>query len=93
MNVSNRINYKPMGYQALVPTASTALTVPAGAKFALITTEVFDCRITDDGTTPTLTVGLLLKVGDPPFWYAGNLHSILLFNDTAGALVKVLYYS
>ena len=93
MNISDRNRYIPMGYQALAPTASTALTVPKGARFALITTEVQDCRMTDDGTTPELDVGLLLKVTDPPLWYAGNLSTVLLMNAIAGALVKVLYYS
>jgi len=93
MNVSDRNRYKPEGYQALAPTASTALTVPTGARYALITTEVQALRITDDGTTPTLAVGLLLKVTDPPLWYAGKLESILMMNAVAGALVKVLYYS
>ena len=93
MNISDRNRYHPMGYQALAPTSSTVLTVPKGARYALITTEVQDCRMTDDGTTPELGVGLLLKVTEPPLWYAGNLNSILLFNAVAGALVKVLYYS
>ncbi len=87
-----RESMTPLGYQAIAPTASTALTVPDGATHALIRTEVQDVRMTDDGTTPTLTVGLVLMIEDGPLWYAGDLHALKFFNDTAGALVKVLYY-
>ena len=88
----NDRKYTALGYQALTPTAATALTVPKGARFAMITTEAQACRFTDDGTTPTLDVGLLLKVTDPPLFYSGNLGSIQIMNAVAGALVKVLYY-
>lgn len=84
--------FTPLGYQALVPTASTALTVPDGAQYCLITTKVQALRWTDDGTTPTLDVGQLQEVTDPPLWYSGNLHKVLIMNAVAGALVKVLYY-
>ena len=87
-----RDKFTPLDYEAIAPTTSTGLTVPSGAAYALITTAVQDCRFTDDGTTPTLTVGNLIKVGDPPFWYAGDLSKVKLFNAVAGALVKVLYY-
>ncbi len=90
--MNTRDSFTPLGYQAIAPTASTALTVPNGATHALITTEVQDVRFTDDGTTPTLTVGLVLKIEDGPLWYAGDLHALLFFNDIAGALVKILYY-
>ena len=84
--------YTPLGYQAIVPTASTALTVPAGAQFALIRTEVQDVRWTDDATVPTLTVGMVLMIEDPAMWYSGDLSALLFFNDTAGSLVKISYY-
>ena len=92
MSMGNRDKFQPLGYQAITPTASTALTVPTGAEFALIRTEVQDCRWTDDGTTPTLTVGMVLMIEDPAMWYAGDLKALLFFNDTAGALVKINYY-
>ena len=90
--MNSRDKLTPLGYQAIAPTSSTALTVPAGAAFALFRSEVQDVRWTDDGTTPTLTVGMLQMVEDSPFWYAGDLAALLFFNDTAGGIVKVLYY-
>ena len=90
--MNTRDSFKPLGYQALTPTVSTALTVPNGATHCTITTAVQALRFTDDGTVPTLTVGQLLPVGLAPMWYAGDLHTLLLFNAVAGALVKVNYY-
>ena len=90
--MNTRDAFSPLGYQAIAPTASTALTVPTGATHALIRSEVQAVRMTDDGTTPTLTVGLPLAVADPPLWYAGDLTALLFFNDVAGGLIKVLYY-
>ena len=90
--MGTRDSFTPVGYQALTPTASTALTVPNGATHCSITTTVQALRFTDDGTTPTLTVGQLLPKDLAPYWYAGDLHKLLLFNETAGAVVKVLYY-
>lgn len=90
--MNSRDGFANLGYEAIAPTSSTALTVPAGAQFALIRTEVQDVRWTDDGTTPTLTVGMILMIEDPAMWYAGNLHALLFFNDTAGALVRIQYY-
>lgn len=87
-----RDKFVPLGYQAIAPTSSTALTVPSGAAYALIVAEVQHVRYTDDGTTPTLTVGQLLKTTDPALWYAGDLQALRFFNDTAGGLIKVLYY-
>jgi len=90
--METREAFKPLGYQAIAPTASTALTVPNGATHALIKAEVQHVRMTDDGTVPTLTVGLPLLTTDPALWYAGDLTALLFFNDTAGGLLKVLYY-
>lgn len=90
--MKTRDAFTPLGYQAIAPTTSTALTVPDGATHCSITTAVQAVRYTDDGTVPTLTVGQLLPVGLAPMWYAGDLHKVLLFNAVAGALVKVLYY-
>ena len=92
MNVSGKRTYTPLGYEAIAPTSATAMDVPNGAKYALIGIETQAVRMTDDGTTPTLTVGTVLPKDLAPFWYAGELSKVQFFNDTAGGLVKVLYY-
>ena len=86
--------YTSLGYEAIAPTSATKLTVPPGAKFALMTIETQDVRMTDDGsTTPTASVGLLMRTSDGPLWYAGNMGKVSFFNAVAGGLVKVLYYA
>lgn len=92
MNVTGNRNYTPLGYEALVPTTATKMDVPNGAKYALITVETQHVRMTDDGTVATALIGIQLKVTDPPLWYSGKLSNVQFFNDTAGGLVKILYY-
>jgi hypothetical protein len=83
----------PLGHQQIAPTASTGLTVPTGARFALIGASVQAVRFTDDGTVPTLVKGVRISVEQGPFWYSGDLSALLFFNDVAGGLVDVLYYA
>lgn len=88
----SREKFTPLGYQAIAPTSSTALTVPTGAVFAYIRTDTQDVRWTDDGTVPTTLVGMVMRIEDPPLWYAGDLSALLFFDDDAGSKVKVMYY-
>jgi len=92
MNIKDKTGYMPLGHQNIAPTSSTALTVPADAKYALISASVQAVRFTDDGTVPTLTKGVRISVEQGAFWYAGNLSQLLFFNDVAGGLIDVLYY-
>lgn len=93
MNVSDRNRYKPEGHEQIAPTSSTGLTVPKGARYAFMSASVQGVRFTDDGTVPTLVLGVVIPVGAAPTWYAGKLESLLFFNDVAGGLLDVLYYS
>ena len=83
---------KPKGYQQINGlAAATALTVPAGAYYALIKCETATVRWRDDGVDPTAAVGMLLDVGDE-FWYTGELSKIK-FIQTAASVLNVCYYS
>ena len=82
---------KPLGYVKLTPTAATALTVPAGARYAMCKTETQSVRYRDDGTNPTATDGMLIDVGDE-FWYAGNLNAVKFIETTGGAVLHVSFY-
>ncbi len=93
MQAAGYKHFTPMGHEQLAPTTSTALTVPTGARFALMSASVQGIRFTDDGTVPTLTVGVVIPVGAAPLWYAGELGNLLFFNDVADGLLDVLYYS
>lgn len=77
------------GFQQLSPTAATKLTVPAGAKLAVIVSAAsFTWR--DDGTAPTATVGMVWPA-NVPLYYAGDLGAIQVIN--ASGTVNVSYYS
>jgi hypothetical protein len=81
------------GYQNLtIPAASTALTVPSGAKRALIQCESADVRWRDDGTAPTATVGMRLDNGSS-MEYTGDLAAIRFIRRTGSSgTINVSYY-
>ena len=78
--------------QNLALAASTALTVPAQATVALITADgSADVRWADDGTTPTSTVGQLLKSG-ATMLYSNDLTALRAIRTAAGGSIAVSYY-
>lgn len=88
----NTLGYVPLGYQQITDlSASTGLTVPAGAKYAVIVAEAQAVRYRDDGTDPTATVGMPLAVG-AQMVYSGTLSALRFFEQTGGANLNVLYY-
>lgn len=84
---------QPLGYQQITSlSSSTALTVPRGARFALIKAQTQNVRWRDDGTAPSGTVGMLLATTDPTLCYAGDLSAIRFIETTASAAINVSYY-
>lgn len=82
----------PLGYQQLTSLASAAaLTVPTGARWALLQAEDADVRWRDDGSSPTASVGMLLKNG-ASLVYDGSLSALRLIQVSASAKVNVAYY-
>lgn len=84
------------GYQQITSlTSSTALTVPAGAKFALIQAETAAVRYRDDGTAPTSTVGMWLAPTSATayiaLWYTGKLEKLRFISATG--ILNVSYYA
>jgi hypothetical protein len=78
--------------QNLALSASTALTVPAGATEAFIVADgTADVRWTDDGTTPTASVGHLLKAG-VAMTYSNDLSTLRFIRAAAGGSISVSYY-
>lgn len=80
--------YIAAGSNLLDPAVS--LTIPAGARVAIIQADTNDLRWTDDNsTTPSATVGMLLAAGDS-FLYTGELQKVSLFSADGG--VNIHYY-
>lgn len=83
---------KPMGYQQVTGLSTVkSLTVPKGARIAIIQGETQSVRWRDDGTNPTGTVGMLL-VDAEELLYTGDLHSIRFIEAAASAKLNVSYY-
>jgi hypothetical protein len=80
------------GYQQITGLSSVkTLTVPTGATLAFILAESQAVRWTDDGSTPSASVGMPLAVG-VPFMYCGDLAALKFFEQAASATVNVSYY-
>ena len=85
--------YKPLGYQQIVGlAASTALTVPTEATYAIITCENQIVRWRDDGVAPTASVGMQLSPNSS-IWYDASLSEIRFIQTAATATLNVSYYS
>lgn len=82
-----------IGYQQIAPGAvSTALTVPVGARIAVIQSEVAVMRWRDDGTAPSATVGMRIAAGGE-LVYGGELTKIRIIQEAVGAIANVSYYA
>ncbi len=83
----------PLGYQQISSlSSSTALTVPAGATFALIECEAQAVRWRGDAVAPTTTVGMNMAVADVPLPFAGDLRNYRFIEVTSGAKLNIEYY-
>lgn len=82
-----------VGSQQITVNALKSLTVPGGARFALVQVEGGSgVRYWDDGTVPTATVGQWMYPGSSPLLYGGNLNAIQFFPVSGTALLNVSYY-
>lgn len=85
-------SYLPLGYQQITSlSSSTALTVPTGARLALIQPETQGVRWRDDGSAPTTSVGMPLPPG-ATLQYDGSLSAIRFIETTASAKLNIAYY-
>jgi len=82
----------PLGYQQISNlVAAVGLTVPNGAKRALIQAESQSVRWRDDGTAPTAAVGMLIQSGET-LPYTGALGTIRIIEVAASAKLNISYY-
>ena len=58
----------------------------------LIQTEGDAIRWTQDGTTPTSTVGFIQTETDPPFFYSGELETLKFIEESTSTVVQVCLY-
>lgn len=83
----------PLGYQQITSlSAAVALTIPTGARTAIIEAESQSVRWRDDGTNPTAAVGQPLASG-ADFLYTGKLSKLKFIETTPSAKLNVTYYS
>lgn len=81
----------PKGYQQIaLGSGVETLTVPVGATLAIVNVEGADARYTDDGSTPSASVGMNIynKTTTP----LPNPAALKFFRQAAGAILNVSYY-
>ena len=82
-----------LGYQQITSLSSAVgLTVPAGARLALIQAEDQAVRWRDDGTNPTATVGMEIASGET-LSYNGFHDNIKFIEGASSAKLNVTFYS
>ena len=97
--ITDPVSSKPAGLidkgdQYLDSTAlatAVGLTVPTGARVALIQCEGQAVRWRNNAQTPTSTIGIKLDAGDSIF-YIGELDKIRFIQTAAGASISIQYY-
>ena len=81
-----------VGREQKTVASATSLIVPDGAKFAYLQAQSGNIRWTDDGTTVTGSVGMLLIAGQAPFPYAGNLKALSFMDDGSDVSTLIVHY-
>jgi hypothetical protein len=90
---------QPMGFAQILMTsnpqtfAAAGVTVPTGARLAVITVDAANIRYRDDGTAPTASIGILLSSSAPtPYQYSGDLSAIEFVAVSGSPLLNVSFY-
>lgn len=87
-------NLTPLGYEKVTGLSSAqALTVPDGARVAVLSCDAQAVRWRDDGTNPTGTDGIPMATTDAPLLYTGSLAAIRFIEQSASAVLHVAYYA
>lgn len=81
-----------LGYQQITSLSSaTALTVPAGAAYAIVQAETQAVRWRADGTSPTASVGMTIPAGGE-LQLEAALSTIKFIEVTTSAKLNVHYF-
>lgn len=83
---------RALGHQQITNlAAATALTIPQGCSYAIITAQTQAVRWRDDGTDPTSSVGYPLDTGVELF-YDAQLGRLKFIEQASGGAINVAYY-
>lgn len=82
-----------LGYTQItsLATAVGIGSIPPGTTYALIQVETQAVRYTDNGTTPTSSVGTKLSIGDI-LVYDAYLPTLKFIEITSGAVLNITFY-
>jgi hypothetical protein len=80
---------------AVTPTSTTTCTPPAKAAWATVVVETNSIRFRDDGTAPTVSVGMLIAPTSSvpqPFTYNSNMKAIQFIAVLGSPVVDISFY-
>lgn len=85
-------NYTDLGYvqQAVGATSAALTTIPAGAKYAVITVEGAAIRYRLDGVAPTASVGNPAAIG-AQITISTTLSGVRVIQQATGAVINIEY--
>lgn len=83
---------RALGYQQATVDTATALTIPAGTDYFIMTCTAQACRWRDDGTDPTATIGYPVAINVEMRYDSGSMSRIKFISQTAGSIINVCYY-
>lgn len=81
--------------ESLSPSASTALTPAAGARYAIVSPRTQAINVTVSGQTPTTAaggVGFMVNAGDVLLLGPSHLSTLKMIQQAASAVVDVEYF-
>ena len=86
---------RPVGFQTITSALSAAVapTVPVTARYAYFQADTADVKWTDDGTTPTASVGMTITHAQAPWLYAGKLDALQFILVSGSPVLNISYYA
>lgn len=83
----------PKGYEQITSlSTAAALTVPAGARKAIVIAVDQDVRYRDDGTDPTADVGMYMPKAVAVTFDNEQINKLKFIETTTSAELNVVYY-
>jgi hypothetical protein len=90
---------QPMGFAQILMTsnpqtfAAAGVTVPTGARLAVMTVDSANIRYRDDGAAPTASIGIQLSSSaTQPYEYSGDLTAVQFIAVSGSPLLNVAFY-
>jgi hypothetical protein len=90
--VSTTVAATALGFANIVVSGTVMFSVPPGADLVVMVCESSPIRWRDDGTSPSVSSGVLIMPTQPAFEYAGDPRSIQFISAATTATLSASFY-